>query len=443
MSSRTRSFEAAGGGGRWGFAGMAHPHTAAMNARTTIAGRAEWLVANSPHAASLVGVAVNALTGPFTARATGPDAAQIEADRTRFSRQIALPALQRRAARSVIVQGEAFILLRVDPDTGALSPELLDPVQVDRMLDRENPDGSRITGGVEFDAFGRRVAYWVRPDPPGVALARMRDPVRVHAADLLHLFDAHWPGQVRGLSWLAPVLTRLVEIDALEDAVLARAKTSALFAGFIRDASGEAGGFTGEATPAGGLETGLEPGVLKILGPGQDISFPSVPDADFATDFLKANLRSVAAALGLSYEQVSADLSGTNLSSIRVGLMEHRRRYAELRDSLIIRSLLDPLWMRLHTLAALSGQRPWPANGDLETAFAVDWTPPGWPAVDPAKETTADVAAVAAGFKSRREVIAARGRDPDQVAAEIAAEGPAPGAQTVPGDDDEDDDDDA
>lgn len=442
MAIRVRSFEAAGGGSRWTFAGMANAHSAAMNARVTIAGRAEWLVANSPHAASLVGVAVNALTGPYTARAIGAAAAQIEADWTRFARLIGLPALQRRAARSVIVQGEAFVLLRIDPDTGALWPELLDPVQVARDYDRENPDGSRIYQGVEFDAFGRRVAYWVRPDPPGITLSRVRDPIRIDAADVLHIFEPQWPGQVRGLSWFAPIITRLVEIDALEDAVLARAKTSALFAGFIRDASGEAGGFDGERTTDGGLESGLEPGVLKILGPQQDITFPSVPDADFANDFLKANLRSVAAAMGLSYEQVSADLSGTNLSSIRVGLMEHRRRYAELRESLIIRGLLDPLWMRLHTLAALSGRRPWPANGDLETAFAVDWTPPGWPAVDPAKETAADVAAVAAGFKSRREVIAARGRDPDQVAAEIAAEGPAPTAQINP-EPDEDDDDDA
>ncbi len=46
--------------------------------------------------------------------------------------------------------------------------------------------------------------------------------------------------------------------------------------------------------------------------------------------------------------------------------------------------------------------------------------PPGWQWVDPQKEVNADIAAIGAGLKSREEVVAARGRDIDELDAEIA-----------------------
>ncbi len=45
-------------------------------------------------------------------------------------------------------------------------------------------------------------------------------------------------GQLRGITWLAPVLLRLHELDQYEDAALVKAKVAALFTGFIRDPDG-------------------------------------------------------------------------------------------------------------------------------------------------------------------------------------------------------------
>jgi capsid protein len=42
--------------------------------------------------------------------------------------------------------------------------------------------------------------------------------------------------------------------------------------------------------------------------------------------------------------------------------------------------------------------------------------------LDPYREAQADVALVNAGIRSRREIIAARGRDPDDVDAEIQSD---------------------
>ena len=68
------------------------------------------------------------------------------------------------------------------------------------------------------------------------------DTVRVPASDMAHLFQALAPGRLRGITWLAPVLLRLHELDQYEDAALVKAKVAALFTGFIRDPDGTVAG---------------------------------------------------------------------------------------------------------------------------------------------------------------------------------------------------------
>ncbi|MFT3976996.1 MAG: phage portal protein [Sphingomonas bacterium] len=68
------------------------------------------------------------------------------------------------AVRSMIVSGEAFLQF-VTTESG-LGLRLIAPEQVDIAQTGELSSGGRIVAGVEFDADGRRVAYWVRPVDP-------------------------------------------------------------------------------------------------------------------------------------------------------------------------------------------------------------------------------------------------------------------------------------
>ena len=82
------------------------------------------------------------------------------------------------------------------------------------------------------------MAYHVLRHPPGDSLppldATPWETVRLPAEDIVHLFHPLAPGQLRGVSWLAPVLLRLHELDAFEDATLARQKVAALLPGSSR-----------------------------------------------------------------------------------------------------------------------------------------------------------------------------------------------------------------
>ncbi|TCT05390.1 lambda family phage portal protein [Tepidamorphus gemmatus] len=435
---RTRAFDAAGGGRRWESAKTVDGLNAAILAgATTAARRAGWYARNNPWVAaavdSLVGNVVGAGIKPQSAH---PDRAVREALQALWLRWTDhadagglgdLYGLQAMAVRAMIESGEAFARLKVARDTPSgivpLRLDLLDREQVPLDLHRDIGGGARIRAGIEFDSAGQRVAYHVHASRLGDPLAPLRfEPVRVPAADLLHLFKPLAAGQLRGITWLAPVLLRLHELDQFEDAALVKAKVAALFTGFITDPDGTVGGLSGTGN-AGVLQVGMEPGSLIPLPPGADIRFSNPTEHDAYAPFVKNHLRAVAAGLGLPYELVSGDLEGVTYSSIRAGLIEFRRRVEQLQHNVVVHLFCRPVWERFLRLAVLSGDLP-ARNFDRDPAayLGCEWLPPKFDYVDPMKDVQAEIMAIGAGLKSRSQAISERGYDAEQVDAEIAAD---------------------
>lgn len=441
---RGRGLDAAGGGKRWPSGSLLRNPAAAMRmGAEPVAARAAHYALNNPYGAQIPELLASSLVGE-----TGPRAQSAHPDRTvarnldkawtRFERACGvngenLADLLRQGVCAYAVAGEAFLQFQPDQDD-RLKLALLDAEQVDRSKTVDLGAGARIIQGVEFTSAGRVSAYWIFPERPGEPFGATLASATTPASEILHLFRPSAPGQVRGLSLFAPILTRLAEIDAIEDAQLARVKVAALFAGFITDPDNGAGDMPGEQRD-GAIESGLEPGVLKVLRPGQGIEFPATPQVGDAMVFLKTQLRAVAAGAGLTYQQLTGDLSDTNYSSIRAGLLEHQRRMGAFQRQTFEPRVLDPLWRRFVTMEILSGRIDAP---DFESSpdayFDVTWLWPAWPSVDPKGEVDAEISAVNAGFKSKREVIASSGRDPDSVNAVIAEERAAasPPADAIP-----------
>ncbi len=413
---RRSNIEAAGTGRRWHSVPMLHaPQASTLAAQGTVMQRARAAAVNNPTAARVVETLVSALAGrPVQAMPQNPDDSlrrQLADDFEALINPHLVPLV-----RGVVRDGEAFLRLIADEE-GRLRLQLLPPEQIDPTMTQDLGHGRRIIAGVELDASDRPVAYHVLPEAPGSAFAGYAPPVRVPAADILHIFDPVLPGQVRGLSWLTPILFKLIEMDRTSDAMLAALKTQSLVSAFVTDPTGEAGGFAGDGQGST-VQASLEPGSMHVLPPGATVSF-SHPGAGLrqASEFVKAQLREIAAGAGLTYEQVSADLSDTNYSSARVGLLEFRRRAQMLHRTIIVDQLLRPLWQRWIDAELLAGRLD--AGTDL---YRVTFAPPGFDWVDPAKEVAAEVAAIEARLKSRAEVVAARGRDVTDLDEEIAAD---------------------
>ncbi len=236
---------------------------------------------------------------------------------------------------------------------------------------------------------------------------------------MIHVFDQLFPGQVRGLSWLSPVLLKLRDRDEASDAMLMLLKVSSLMTGFVRDTEGGTAGL-GDDGAGDALNVALEPGAMRILPPGAEVSF-STPGQGLAqaVDFLRSQDREIAAGVGLTFEALTGDLGEANYSSARVGLLEFRRRAEMLQRNLIEAMFLRPVWRRWIETRALSGQIE-AAPASLSDHLAVRFVAPGWAWVDPQNEVSADVAAIQAGLKSREEVVAGRGRDIEELDEERA-----------------------
>ena len=144
------------------------------------------------------------------------------------------------AARAMFEAGDVFARLRArrveDGLAVPLQVQLLEsefcPVEKTETL-----GGRIIQNGVEFDAIGRRTAYWMYRDHPADNLVRpgagINEPKAIPASEIVHLSHVKRPGMIRGEPWLSRSLIKLYELDQYDDAELVRKKTAAMFAGFI------------------------------------------------------------------------------------------------------------------------------------------------------------------------------------------------------------------
>lgn len=426
-----RGYEAAGGGPRSvasAWATEMSPVRSALAARPRLASRAQYSTQNSPTAAAISDVWVTSLVGDGpSCRSAHPDQATrraLEAAWNAFYTRTDLLGLLMGTARSLVINGEALIHMAVGP-RGELRPRLLSPEQLDASVTREMEGGRRIVAGIEFDPFGEPVAYHILPTIPDLGLPTTWTAVRIPAADIIHIFEPKTPGAVRGTSWFAPIQTRLHELDTLEDALVTRARVAALFSGFVHDVEGSSGLGTGTVDPQ---ELSMEPGTLRILPAGSTIDFPSLPDSGDSATLIRHLLRSIASGVGLPYELMTGDLSNTNYSSAKFGGEAFKRRVTALRASLLTARLLEPIWRRLIVLETLAGRL---RVSNLEAAFAVSFLWPQWAALDPLKEAQADVLLLQSGLRSRAEIVSARGRDIEDVDAEISADGFQPKAPNL------------
>jgi lambda family phage portal protein len=344
--------------------------------------------------------------------------------------------LQALGVRAMLEGGEAFIRIRYRrPEDGLVVPmklQVLEPEHVPVTYNAVADNGNAIRCGIEFDGLGRRVAYWMyRSHPFDALLTPMSGaggnlvPVRVPAAEVIHLFRVLRPGQIRGEPWLARALVKLNELDQYDDAELVRKKTAAMFAGFITRLSPEDTLLGEGAADASGVAlAGLEPGTMQILEPGEDIKFSQPADVGSSySEFMRQQFRAVAAAMGITYEMLTGDLTQVNYSSIRAGLLEFRRRCEAIQHSVIVHQFCRPVWRAWMEQAVLAGSLRLPGYAKNPRHYwSVKWIPQGWQWVDPLKETEAMKSAIRSGLMSRSEAISANGYDAEDVDREIAAD---------------------
>ena len=159
----------------------------------------------------------------------------------------------------------------------------------------------------------------------------------------------------------------------------------------------------------------MHPGLIAYLPPGKKVAInnPSLPSGFDA--YQRVGLHEIAAGLGLSYEVLTGDLSQVNFSSIRLGLNEQNRMIRALREQVFVPLAMEPIWQWFCEAGQFAGLLPLDAD-----AFPCRWSSPRVESVDRKTDAEADLREMRNATRSRRDVIASYGQDPDAVDAEIA-----------------------
>ena len=403
-------------------AGSANAEVA--GAAATVARRARDAVRNDPYAARIVDLwTANAVGAGITTR--WPDATHsalwrrwAESTACDAEGRLDLYGLQALAMRAVVESGECFIRLlpaEVTPNNPVglrlqvLESDHLDTSRIGML------DGMATLNGIAVDDAGAPLAYWLFRRHPGAWWPGMPGPWAsepIPARDVLHLYRKRRPGQLRDVSWLAPVLTRLRDLGDYEAALLMKAKIEACLAAVVTEEGDDA--LTGPAAnllrdAQGRAVEAFEPGmILYRRGAGSvDVVNPSGGGSHAA--FARRALEASAVGTGLTYDQVAGDLTQANYSSLRAGKIEFRRLCEQVQYGMLIPMLVRPIAERFHAQGALLGL--W--GGEMPQGMS--FVPPAHEMIDPLKDTTALIAQVRAGFVPQPEAVGAFGYDFRQV----------------------------
>lgn len=332
-----------------------------------------------------------------------------------------------------------------------------------QMIDTDrlsNPNGEMDTqylrAGVERNRYGAPEAYHVlMAHPSDYTLGDnsyrwKRVPIRKPwgRIQMIHIYEQLRPDQSRGVSAMVAALKEMKITKKFRDVVLQNAVVNATYAASIesdlpsdvvmqqmgggnigKDAiEAYASNYLGAIAKYAGNSRNMHIDGVKIphFFPGTRLQLrPAGQPGGVGTEFETSLLRYIAAALGLSYEELSRDFSKTNYSSARAA-MNTTWKHLQAKKKVVadkFASHVYRLWMeealnkgRL-TTAPKNAVAMWYENSEYADAFsACEWIGASRGQIDELKETQAAVLRLKYNLSTKEDELARLGKDWRKVA---------------------------
>lgn len=337
-------------------------------------------------------------------------------------------------------------------------------IDTDRLATPWNRRHDRdIRMGVEKDYYGAPIAYHIRAEHERDFTYRMALPRnqfrRIRAYKpwgrqmILHIMEQTRPDQTRGVSTMASALKEMRMAARFRQTELERAIIAATYAasietelppGEVYAAMGDTGGSNPSvqwaqdylaavtAYAGGSKNISMNGARIPVFVPGTHLKIQNPGAASpSGSGFEQSLLRHIAAALDMSYEELSKDYTSTNYSSARAAMADTQRAMISRKKTVADQAatFIYRLWLEevinangLETLKRRNVP-PFYEGMNAEAYSACDWIGAGQGTIDPKKEAEADAIGLANNWDTLEGIVARRhGRDYRKVLRQRARE---------------------
>ena len=324
--------------------------------------------------------------------------------------------LMRLAKREMLRSGEfLFIKTSIKDPKRCVNYALLmvDPSELSSTPAKNVQKGAEFIDGIEYDPQTYRIIAYHFQD--------ITKPKRITANNVLHGFTPLFPRQLRGVSVLAPAVLLANDLDDYLTAELQATKLASKYLGFVESDDISTFQKLRAQTEDGKTFEDLENAILEYLRPGEKITLasPQRPTSNFSP-FVSFLLRLIALAANLPYEYASNDYSDVNYTSLRA-IRGVYQSFIRIQQFEIVQHFCIPVIRDILTEAYLSSRIDLPGyTSNPRKYWEGSFLFPKVEAIDPVRETKADIDQIKAGLKSPQEITAARGKDYEAVVGELA-----------------------
>lgn len=327
--------------------------------------------------------------------------------------------VERLILRSALRDGEVFSQLVRGPVSGLkhatniqLSLECLEADFVPMNLG--SLGSGNVQQGIEVNAWGRPVAYNVYKAHPASTLRMSTATKRVPAENMLHLAMRKRLHQLRGISLLHGVITRLADIKDYEESERVAARIAAALSFYIKRGDGAAGDDGEYSEPGTARNFDIAPGMIfDELRPGEDLGMveSNRPNVHLS-EYRNGQLRAVAGGTRSGYSSISRDYNGS-YSSQRQELVEGFEGYNVLQNW-FVGQYSRPVYRAWVDMLRLSKIRL-PDDVDMSSLYNALYLGPVMPWIDPVKEAESWKTIVRGGAGTEAEWVRARGKSPQEI----------------------------
>lgn len=340
--------------------------------------------------------------------------------------------IQQLAKRQMLENGEYIIrFVQRRGRKRGLALQVHDAEDLSTLLINNSKGDTAIFQGIEYEKLtGRPVRYYFQSS---AGLSNDLDVWTEQPENVLHGFHTLRPGQLRGVTPLAPAIITAKDMDDYTMSELDSAKMAAKWLGFVTTPTPDEFQFargmrppSASAQPSAsgpaqqdGIED-LENAILEYLRDGEKVEFApsSARPGDSFERFTRHAQRMIAIVAPLTYELLSGDYTGLNYTVSKssrndfLQLLKPEKRYLQ-------QHLVTPVFHKWLDSEALT-QDYLPGYFSNPSFYRKGhFVMPGMPSIDPLREGKADIDKINAGLTSPQEVIMARGGDPETVLNDI------------------------